>query len=209
MGVTHTTTVINVADHELGVAWYSDLFGREPDRRPMEGSAEWQLTATSSVMAYADNAAAGGTTLILGVDDIGAEAAALYEREIVLEPYTVASGQFRLAELDDPSGNTVTFAQTLKDGKGRLLDCRRRREQPGAALPARLGVARREGGEVARVRCGPGLDRRPGRERNARQDRREHPQRVLAADRLLDGPVARSTFGIRRPAGAHPQVRVA
>jgi hypothetical protein len=118
MGVTHTTTVINVADHELGVAWYSDLFGREPDRRPMEGSAEWQLTAASSVMVYADNAAAGGTTLILGVDDIDAEAAALYEREIVLEPYTVASGQFRLAELDDPSGNTVTFAQTLKDGKG-------------------------------------------------------------------------------------------
>ena len=39
-------------------------------------------------------------------------AAELYEREIVLEPYTVASGQFRLAELADPSGNTVTFAQT-------------------------------------------------------------------------------------------------
>ena len=36
MGITSTTTVLNVADHDLGVAWYSDLFGREPDRRPME-----------------------------------------------------------------------------------------------------------------------------------------------------------------------------
>ena len=54
MGVTTVTTVLNVTDHELGVAWYSDLFGREPDRRPMEGSAEWQLTATSAVMVYAD-----------------------------------------------------------------------------------------------------------------------------------------------------------
>jgi hypothetical protein len=54
MGVTTTTTVLNVADHELGVAWCSDLFGREPDRRPMEGSAEWQVTPTSAVMVYAD-----------------------------------------------------------------------------------------------------------------------------------------------------------
>ena len=54
---------------------------------------------------------AGGGTLIVGVADLDAEAAALYEREIVLEPYTVPSGQFRLAELKDPSGNTVTFAE--------------------------------------------------------------------------------------------------
>jgi hypothetical protein len=67
MGITSTTAVLNVADHELGVAWYSDLFGREPDRQPMEGSAEWQLTDTSAVMVYADAAAAGGTTLIVGV----------------------------------------------------------------------------------------------------------------------------------------------
>jgi predicted enzyme related to lactoylglutathione lyase len=118
MGVTHTTTVINVADHESGVAWYSNLFGREPDRRPMEGSAEWQLTPTSAVMVYADSDAAGGVTLILGVDDVDAEAAALRVREIVLEPYTVESGQFRLAPLDDPSGNTITFAQILGPAQG-------------------------------------------------------------------------------------------
>ena len=113
MGITSITTVLNVADHELGVAWYSDLFGREPDRRPMDGSAEWQLTETSAVMVYADAERAGGGTLIVGVADLDAHAAELYEREIVLEPYTVPSGQFRLAELADPSGNTVTFAQQL------------------------------------------------------------------------------------------------
>ena len=72
MGVTNTTTVLNVSDHDLGVAWYSDLFGREPDRRPMEGSAEWQLTQTSAVMVYADADAAGGGNLIVGVDDLDA-----------------------------------------------------------------------------------------------------------------------------------------
>ena len=118
MGVTHTTTVLNVADHELGVAWYSDLFGREPDRRPMEGSAEWQVTTTSAVMADADADTAGVGNLLLGVDGLDATTSELYEREIVLEPYTVPSGQSRLAELADPSGNTVTFAQTLAGAPG-------------------------------------------------------------------------------------------
>ena len=36
----------------------------------MEGSAEWQLTDTSAVMVYADAAAAGGATLIVGVSDL-------------------------------------------------------------------------------------------------------------------------------------------
>ena len=112
MGITTITTVLNVADHELGVAWYSDLFGRVPDRRPMEGSAEWQLTDTSGVMVYADAEAAGGGNLIVGVTDLDAHAAELRGRRIVLEPYVVPSGQFRLAELSDPSGNTVTFAET-------------------------------------------------------------------------------------------------
>ena len=111
MGITTITTVLNVADHDVGVVWYSDLFGREPDRRPMESSAEWQLTETSAVMVYADAERAGGGSLIVGVADLDAQAAELYEREIVLEPYTVPSGQFRLAELADPSGNTVTFAE--------------------------------------------------------------------------------------------------
>jgi hypothetical protein len=59
-----------------------------------------------------------GGNLIVGVDDLDQAAAELYEREIVLEPYTVPSGQFRLAELADPSGNTVTFAQTLTEAAG-------------------------------------------------------------------------------------------
>jgi len=79
----------------------------------MEPSAEWQLTDTSAVMAYADADAAGGATLVIGVSDIDPQAAELYEREIVLEPSTVPSGQLRIAELRDPSGNTVTFAEDL------------------------------------------------------------------------------------------------
>ena len=113
MSIVSTTTVLSVAEHALAVAWYSDLFGREPDRRPMEPSAEWQLTDTSAVMVYADADAAGGGNLVDRGRRHRGHAAELYEREIVLEPYTVPSGQFRLAELTDPAGNTVVFAQDL------------------------------------------------------------------------------------------------
>jgi hypothetical protein len=67
MGITTITTVLNVADHELGVAWCADLLGREPHPRPVEGSAERQVTDTSAVMVYADADKAGGGTLIVGV----------------------------------------------------------------------------------------------------------------------------------------------
>ena len=72
MGITIITSVLNVADHDLGVAWYSDPFGREPDRRPMDGSAEWHLTETSAVIVYADAERAGGGNLIVGVADLDA-----------------------------------------------------------------------------------------------------------------------------------------
>ncbi len=63
-------------------------------------------------MVYADAANSGGGILTVGVSDLEADAAELYEREIMLEPYTAPSGQSRLAELKDPSGNTVTFAES-------------------------------------------------------------------------------------------------
>ena len=42
----------------------------------------------------------------------------MYYQEIALEPYTVESGHFRLAEFADQAGKIVTFAQTLTGGQG-------------------------------------------------------------------------------------------
>jgi hypothetical protein len=109
-------TVINVLAHlELtefddGVAWYSKLFGREPDRRPMDGCAEWQLAGTGGVQVYDGENAPG--TLIIGVSRIDETAADLATRDITLDITTVESGQFRVAALKDPSGNTVMFTES-------------------------------------------------------------------------------------------------
>lgn len=42
-----------VTDHEAAVEWYGAVFGRPPDRRPMDGLAEWQLSGTEGVQVFA------------------------------------------------------------------------------------------------------------------------------------------------------------
>jgi len=68
MSLVSTTTVSSVAEHDLAVAWCSDLFGREPDRRPMEPSAERQRTDISSVMVDADPGDPAGNAVVFAQD---------------------------------------------------------------------------------------------------------------------------------------------
>ena len=111
MTVVNLLPVLPVADFETALTWYGTVFGRGPDRRPMDGCAEWQLAATCGVQVYRMPEAAGRTSVIVGVDDVDAQAAELAARGMPVEPYDVPSGQFRLAAVQDPDGNTLTFAQ--------------------------------------------------------------------------------------------------
>jgi hypothetical protein len=52
-----------------------------------------------------------GVTRTRSVDDVAVQASTRCERAIVL-PETVELVHFRLAELDDPSGNIVTYPQS-------------------------------------------------------------------------------------------------
>jgi predicted enzyme related to lactoylglutathione lyase len=104
---------LQVSDFEATVEWYQRLFARGPDRRPMDGCVEWQLTPTGGVQVFRNPEGATAATIIVGVDDLDAEADELRRRGIETDPYEVPSGQFRLAQLQDPSGNTVVLAQTL------------------------------------------------------------------------------------------------
>jgi hypothetical protein len=47
------------------------------------------------------------------VDDVDALVGQLAGRGLTLEPFNVPSGQYRLALIQDPAGNTITFAQDL------------------------------------------------------------------------------------------------
>jgi hypothetical protein len=84
---------------------YERLFARAPDRRPMDGCVEWQLASTGGLQVYRNPDGAAPATVIIGLDDLAAE--------IEAPPYDVPSGQFRLAQIQDPSGNTVILSQDL------------------------------------------------------------------------------------------------
>jgi predicted enzyme related to lactoylglutathione lyase len=111
--ITDVLAVQIVRDHDEAVAWYASLFGREPDRRPMDPSAEWDLGPGAGVQVYLDPDHAGGHTMIIAVDDVQAVLGELAGRGIDGESFVVPSGQYRLCQLHDPSGNVVMLSQTL------------------------------------------------------------------------------------------------
>jgi hypothetical protein len=83
------------------------------DRRPMDGCVEWQLAETGGLQIFRNPENTAVATVIIGLDDLDTEVVELARRGISAEPYDVPSGQFRLAQLQDPSGNTIVLSQSL------------------------------------------------------------------------------------------------
>ena len=101
-----------VADHAAAQAWYERLLGRPADRRPMDGLAEWDLTAGGGIQVSIDAERAGTTVLTLSVDDLDGYAATLKGRGITVG--TIETGVVsRFAAVTDPDGNTIMLAELL------------------------------------------------------------------------------------------------
>jgi predicted enzyme related to lactoylglutathione lyase len=114
--VVNVLTTLTVSDFDAAVAWYEQLFGRPADRRPMDGLAEWQLSPTGGVQVYRGAEEAGASAVVISVDDIDAHTAELARRGFQLETFDTPSGLFRLATIEDPAGNAITFSQALPTG---------------------------------------------------------------------------------------------
>jgi glyoxylase I family protein len=110
MRVTSTMAGIAVADFDAGLAWYERFFGRDADRHPMEGLAEWRIVETGVVQLVHDPDRAGFALLTLGVADLDATLADLAERGIVTAD-VVDAAIARSASITDPEGNTITLAE--------------------------------------------------------------------------------------------------
>lgn len=110
MSVTRVTASLTVSDLEAAVTWYAQVFGREPDTRPMDGLAEWQFADAAAVQIFAEPDRAGGSSAVLGVDDLDAQLAALDAAGIAHEPATDATF-VRLATVDDPDHNRIVLTE--------------------------------------------------------------------------------------------------
>jgi predicted enzyme related to lactoylglutathione lyase len=110
----HTQTIygaIAVADIERAIVWYSKLFGRDVDARPMKAAAEWRLTSGGGVQLVLDAKRAGQSILTVSLANLDATIEETQARGITLQRLDNRGGQFQLAQVADPDGNVLTFAQ--------------------------------------------------------------------------------------------------
>ncbi|QFU89382.1 VOC family protein [Amycolatopsis sp. YIM 10] len=97
-----------VTDLEVAVSWYTGLFGRQPDARPMDGLAEWHLAATFGVQVWAEPGRAGHSTVVLDEADLDGRAAEL-DRAGIEHPGPEHATSSRILRLADPDGNRIVF----------------------------------------------------------------------------------------------------
>lgn len=104
---------VAVADYPSARAWYERLMGRPADFTPHENEAVWQVVENGWFYVVADRDRAGKALLTLMVDNLDRLVAELKERGLVIGAIETQPGRFRRAEVIDPEGNKITFAQAL------------------------------------------------------------------------------------------------
>ena len=119
MTITRLLAQLTVADESDAKAWYTGLFGRGPDARPMPGLLEWHLADTFGIQVWAEPARAGNSSVVLDESDLAGRARELdlagISHQEPLDATTV-----RILQLEDPDGNRIVFTAPLsQDGTGR------------------------------------------------------------------------------------------
>lgn len=101
-----TVTDLNRAEY-----WYTRLFERAPDARPMPGLIEWHLGDTSGVQVWSEPDRAGQSSVVLDETDLDAAAARLTTAGIGHDGPQFGGGA-RILQLADPDGNRVVVTGT-------------------------------------------------------------------------------------------------
>jgi catechol 2,3-dioxygenase-like lactoylglutathione lyase family enzyme len=104
---------VSCSNLAASIAWYSKLFGRAPDRRPMEGLAEWHFTDSAEMQLYEEKKHAGHSTLTLGVLPLEPERKRLADAG--LSPGEIEEAKdFYIMRMRDPDGNLIVLASAEK-----------------------------------------------------------------------------------------------
>jgi catechol 2,3-dioxygenase-like lactoylglutathione lyase family enzyme len=98
-----------VADLARAEGWYTRLFGRAPDSRPMPGLLEWRLGDSFSIQVWCEPERAGRSTVVLDETDLDGTAAHFTATGLVHDGPQSGGGS-RILQLADPDGNRVVFA---------------------------------------------------------------------------------------------------
>jgi hypothetical protein len=102
-------TALLTAALTVSEAWYTKLFGRGPDYRPMDTMVQWDLFDHGGVALVTDRDLAGRGAMFFIVDDLAAERRRLQGLGIVLGD-DIQGDYSTLAQVHDPDGNLLTLA---------------------------------------------------------------------------------------------------
>ncbi|MET3803244.1 catechol 2,3-dioxygenase-like lactoylglutathione lyase family enzyme [Nakamurella sp. UYEF19] len=105
---------MTVTDTDAAEAWYTRLFGRLPDARPMPGLLEWHLADSFGVQVWAEAPRAGNSCMVLDESNLDELDIHLGRIGITHEPVQDAT-TLRVLPLQDPDGNRIVFTGPLAE----------------------------------------------------------------------------------------------
>jgi predicted enzyme related to lactoylglutathione lyase len=90
--------------------FYTQLFDREPDDRPMDGLIQWRNVAGANIQIFHDPKNAGSGRLTIVVPKMDEARRALEEIGVMLTD-ELEGNYGRIAQITDPDGNRITLAE--------------------------------------------------------------------------------------------------
>ncbi|NNG37384.1 VOC family protein [Nakamurella aerolata] len=97
-----------VTDLDRAEQWYTSLFDREPDARPMPGLIEWHLGDAFGVQVWSEPDRAGHSSVVLEETDL--DAATEHATQVGIDHEgPQPGGRARILQLKDPDGNRVVL----------------------------------------------------------------------------------------------------
>jgi catechol 2,3-dioxygenase-like lactoylglutathione lyase family enzyme len=109
MALTSVLAQSTVSDLGAAEQWYSALWGRGPDARPMPGLLEWHVDGHSGLQVWSEPDRAGRSTVVIGTDDLE-DVATRLDAEGIDHGDPQPGGGRRILQLADPDGNRVLIA---------------------------------------------------------------------------------------------------
>jgi len=107
LGIYAALTTRDMSEAEK---FYSVVFGRGPDDRPMEGLIQWRNVAGANIQVFEDRKSAGFGRCTIVVPKMSHARQALSAAGISIKDER--QGDFgRIAQLEDPDGNLITLAE--------------------------------------------------------------------------------------------------
>lgn len=102
-------TVLLASDLTAAEAWYTKLFGRGADHRPMDTMVQWELSDEGGIALSTDDLIADRGRMFIVVDDVATERRRLLALGIAVGD-DIEGDYSTLAQVRDPDGNLLTLA---------------------------------------------------------------------------------------------------